>query len=191
MAFNPKMFLRDGKFPEGFEDIYHNAGFPSDKVRSRGPFIMYLLSETDLTYDDIRALNNGESNLSEEERYKLFEDFTKELKDHPVHWRQEDSSYVMDEDASENCAIYGKWFKKAMNKMKDVTIPPADNINTPSDAYEFIKNFDELNMFVKDIVQEYAVLWKMPETSAVILDEMGEEGDVITDIKDLPKFNFE
>jgi hypothetical protein len=24
-----------------------------------------------------------------------------------------------------------------------------------------------------------------------VIDEMGEEGDVITDIKDLPKFNFE
>ncbi|MCR5635012.1 MAG: hypothetical protein K6F90_06830 [Lachnospiraceae bacterium] len=164
-------FCKNGEIPQDFSKIYHAAGFKADKARSRGPFSMYLLSEKGFSYYQLEQLENGTLEITQEEKEKLFSDFTQELKNHPVKTEKGKDH----PDAAENCTVYGKWFKNGMDKIKNETAPSKDSIKTPNDAYEYLDKFVAIESFSKDIVQEYESMWKNPVTSGPLMDAMGEE----------------
>ena len=176
MPFAVTDFLKDGKFPGGYKDIYNKAGFGNDLARSRGPFVMYLLSEKGFSYDDLKAIENGTFAITQEEKEQLYKEFIDELAAHPL-WNpvDENKKRSMHPDCEKNSRIYGRWFKNGMNKIMNDVMPEAGEINTPKDAFAYLHKFNMLDWYVKDIVQEYEGMWKNPESRGAVVYEMGDE----------------
>ena len=176
MSFAVTDFLKDGKLPGGYKDIYNKAGFGNDLARSRGPFVMYLLSEKGFSYDDLKAIENGTFAITQEEKEQLYKEFIDELAAHPL-WNpvDENKKRSMHPDNQKNSRIYGRWFKNGMKKIMNDVMPEAGEINTPNDAFDYLHKFNMLNWYVKDIVQEYEEMWKNPESRGAVVYEMGDE----------------
>ena len=176
MGFTVNDFLKDGIFTDEFKDIYRNTGFGSDLARARGPFVMYLLSERGFSYEELKAIENGTSNITQAEKEQLFSDFMDVMSRHPLYYpREVDELGIPHPDMINNARMYGRWAHNGIKKIMNDVIPKADDIKNPNDAFNYLNNFSMLSWYVKDIVQEYEGMWKNPETSGPVLYEMGEE----------------
>ncbi len=178
----------------------YNPIFSGTAIRSRGPFFTYLLGEKGFTYEQAKKIYDGNSDLSAEDKQKLFDDFLKALEDHPVFDEDGKDDEHLRPDAEENCRYYAGWYNKAMEKIKNYTIPAKGDIKTPKDAYDYLNNFIEMTSYLKDIVQEYEILSKNPAVSGYMFDafeqdKMGICGKleslyyIIGDFRDLSNFS--
>ena len=169
-------FFKDGKITTEYSTAYRNAGFNSDAKRSRGPFVMYLLSEKGLSYSQIKEWDNGTlENPTKDQMKSYFHDFYDSLIENPVYDYDEKNKRKTRPDAAKNAAVFGKWVAGAVGKIITEKIPSKDFIKKPGDAFDYLDMFPEFGVYVKDIVQEYAQLWKDPATSGPVIDAMGEE----------------
>ncbi len=170
------VFFKDGKISNEYTKAYSLAGFKSGPVRSRGPFVMYLLSEKGLPYSKVREWVEGTLvDPSKEQMQEYFEDFHKSLVNNQIFDLNENKDKVARPDAGKKATVFGKWVADSVGKIVAEKLPSKDFIKKPEDAFEYLNSFPELSFYVKDIVQEYPDLWKNPATSGYVVDAMGEE----------------
>ncbi len=155
---------------------YRLAGFSSETARSRGPFILYLLSEKGFTYAQVKSLLcDQEFEKSDEEMSEYFNDFIKELQSHPIYSADDKTRKNPIPEGGNNARHYSTWFNKAIDKIKDTQLPPKPESPTPQDVFDYLNNFGELSILVKDTVQEYEYLIKNPLLCGSVMDGMGDD----------------
>ena len=176
MPFNINEFSREAIRSKKLDEAYRMTGMGNDVARVRGLFLMYLLSEKNLSYQDLKDIDNGTSNLTQNEKEQLLDEFVEEIEKRPLKTKKEnDSGLIPHPDAAKNAKEYAKWVHNGVKKIMTDVCPKADNIKTPRDAIAYLENFSMLETYVKDIVQEFGDMWKLPETRGTVVYEMGDE----------------
>ena len=111
------------------------AGIPVDdplgdnvNVQLENAFVLYLLSEENMSVDDLKNLGN----LSSSERFEIGTRFLDALRDHPVNSDHLNGFRVSPEQRKENAAWYGRMTKKAIDKLKAVyRYPDTEELKDP------------------------------------------------------------
>lgn len=174
-SFSLQKMTKDGKYPEKLLNAYRKAGFTSagGLTRTRGPFAAYLMSEKGFEYEDIRKIFNGTSSLTADEKQGLVDDFVSALEANPI-LKTDRPADGFDPKAGESAKVYGRWFKNAVGKMKDIQMPSAEETETFDKA---VKAFEDqtYKSLVIDMGQEFEIQWRLPGIGSAILNETGED----------------
>ncbi len=171
-----EMFSPTGQLPPDFIYTYKKAGFGStDPGRARGPFEMFLMAEKGYSFQDILDINDEKKIIDPEDMVKYYNEFVKALEDHPVLQMDNEGNTSPHENADANCALYTRWFKGAMEKMREYEFPSKDSLKTPEDVYAYLNTLEQFQDFSQNCLQEFNHQFSRPGTGAKMLSEVGME----------------
>ena len=171
-----EMFSPTGQLPEDFIYTYKKAGFGStDPGRARGPFEMFLMSEKGYSFQDILDINDEKKIVDPDEMVQIYNEFVKALEDHPVLQMDNEGNTSPHENADANSTLYTRWFKGAMEKMREYEFPSKNSLKTPEDVYEYLNTLEQFQDFSQNCLQEFNHQFSRPGTGAKMLSEVGME----------------
>ena len=171
-----EMFSPTGQLPENFIYTYKKAGFGStDPGRARGPFEMFLMAEKGYSFQDILDINDEKKIVDPDEMVQIYNEFVKALEDHPVLQMDNEGNTSPHENADANSALYSRWFRGAMEKMRDYKFPSKDTLKTPEDVYAYLDTLEQFQDFSQNCLQEFNHQFSRPGTGSKMLIDVGME----------------
>ncbi len=125
----------------------------SDFITTKAVLAMYLLTEENMSVEDIRNLKD----LPDQQRYAIGERFVKALEDHPVRRTAVESG----EEIEKNAEWFGRMMAGAVKKIKEsgLTYPSADDIADPQKAAQIMNGGFGLLWMIGEDFENLTHVW--------------------------------